>query len=87
MRTTGTGKRCVTVVLACTASGKTLPLMIIFKGKIILFKLFTGTTITLVHLTGKTPIKSDQGTVRSTRLCPSISEEWVDGCCCDATMG
>ena len=31
MRTTGTGTRRVTVVLACTASGKTLPLMIIFK--------------------------------------------------------
>ena len=58
VRTTGAGKRHVTVVLACTASGKTLPPMIIFKSKIIfqtLFKLFTGTTITLVHLTGKTP--------------------------------
>lgn len=35
VKTTGAGKRRVTVVLMCTASGKTLPPMIIFKGELI----------------------------------------------------
>ena len=33
VRTTGAEKRPVTNVLTCTASGKTMPPMIIFKGK------------------------------------------------------
>ena len=32
VKTTGAEKRRITVVLACTASGKTLPPMITFKG-------------------------------------------------------
>lgn len=36
VKTTGAGKRRVTIVLACLASGKTLPPMIIFKGKSII---------------------------------------------------
>ena len=36
MKSTGAEKRRVTVVLACLASGKTLPPMIIFKGKCII---------------------------------------------------
>ena len=38
VKTTGAGKRCVTIILACFASGKTLTPMIIFKGKSITYK-------------------------------------------------
>ena len=37
VKSTGSGKRRVTIVLACLASGKTLAPMIIFKGKFILY--------------------------------------------------
>lgn len=44
VKTTGAGKRRVTIVLACLASGKTLPPMIIFKGKLIAYNVPTCLT-------------------------------------------
>ena len=35
VKTTGAEKRCVSIVLDCTAAGKTLPPMINFKGDFI----------------------------------------------------
>ena len=89
VKSTVVRKRHVTVILACLASGKTLPPMIIFKGKSITctHKNRYSTCSTLISNLHKNNTRSRQETQSSPWLCPRIPEKFLDDGCSDVPVG
>ncbi len=85
VKTTGAEKRRVTVVLACTASGKTLPPMIIFKGKFNIL-LHANSCSFRQHFLYRQNKTSHKGTEVSIWHPPSFPEEFMDEQFSDASV-
>lgn len=83
VKSTGAQKRHITVVLACTGAGKTLPPMIIFKGN----KLCILVLMFHLCLSLRQDIASHKGTDSSNWIHYSTPKKGLDGWSIDAEMG